>query len=51
MEATLSDRNLAQQERNRKVRNVLLGILAANWVVAGAKLAFGMLSQDRKSVV
>ncbi|WP_426751428.1 cation diffusion facilitator family transporter [Myxococcus sp. Y35] len=46
MEATLSDRNLAQQERNRKVRNVLLGILAANWVVAGAKLAFGMLSQS-----
>lgn len=47
MEATtLTDRNLAQQERNRKVRNVLLGILVANWVVASAKLLFGMLSQS-----
>ncbi|WIG96676.1 cation diffusion facilitator family transporter [Myxococcus sp. SDU36] len=47
MEATtLTDRNLAQQERNRKVRHVLLGILVANWVVASAKLLFGMLSQS-----
>ncbi|WNZ65057.1 cation diffusion facilitator family transporter [Myxococcus sp. MxC21-1] len=47
MEATtLTDRNLAQQERNRKVRRVLLGILVANWVVASAKLLFGMLSQS-----
>ncbi|CAM3536349.1 cation transporter [Corallococcus sp. ZKHCc1 1396] len=46
MEATLVDRNTALQERNRKVRSVLLAILVANWVVAVAKLVFGLLAQS-----
>ena len=31
-------------ERARRIRRVLWGILAANWVVAGAKLALGLAS-------
>nr|WP_211194509.1 cation diffusion facilitator family transporter [Pyxidicoccus fallax] len=34
------------QQRNRKVRLVLLAILVANWVVAAAKLVFGLVSQS-----
>ncbi len=40
------DRSALLQQRNRKVRFVLLSILVANWVVAVAKLAFGLLSQS-----
>jgi cation diffusion facilitator family transporter len=40
------DRTAQMQQRNRKVRVVLLSILVANWVVAAAKLAFGLLSQS-----
>jgi cation diffusion facilitator family transporter len=40
------DRTALLQQRNRKVRLVLLAILVANWVVAVAKLAFGLLSQS-----
>jgi cation diffusion facilitator family transporter len=32
--------------RNRRVRQVLAGILAANWAVAAAKLALGLLSHS-----
>ena len=46
METPAADRSLLLQQRNRKVRLVLLAILVANWVVAIAKLAFGMLSQS-----
>ncbi|WP_263437582.1 cation diffusion facilitator family transporter [Stigmatella hybrida] len=33
-------------ERNRKVRRVLAAMLAANWAVAVAKLAFGLLNRS-----
>src|SRR5687767_15040079 len=34
----------SQVERAATVRRVLLGILVANWAVAGAKVAFGLLA-------
>ncbi|NMO21244.1 cation transporter [Pyxidicoccus fallax] len=46
METPVVDRALALQQRNRKVRLVLLAILVANWVVAAAKLVFGLVSQS-----
>ncbi len=46
METPVVDRVLALQQRNQKVRRVLLAILVANWVVAAAKLVFGLLSQS-----
>jgi cation diffusion facilitator family transporter len=46
VETPVLDRSLALQQRNRKVRLVLLAILGANWVVAAAKLGFGLLSQS-----
>jgi cation diffusion facilitator family transporter len=46
VENPVADRALALQQRNRKVRRVLFAILLANWVVAAAKLAFGLLSQS-----
>jgi cation diffusion facilitator family transporter len=42
----VADRALLLQQRNRKVRRVLFAILVANWVVALAKLVFGLLSQS-----
>jgi len=46
VEAPLADRSAQLAERNRKVRWVLASILAANWAVASAKLAFGLLSHS-----
>ena len=46
METPVADRAPLLQQRNRKVRLVLFAILVANWVVAIAKLAFGLLSQS-----
>jgi cation diffusion facilitator family transporter len=46
VEKPVFDRSVAQQQRSRKVRFVLLAILVANWVVAAAKLGFGLLSQS-----
>lgn len=46
MEASFAERNTALLERNRKVRFVLAAILVANWAVAAAKLAFGIISQS-----
>ncbi len=46
MEASVAERSAALSERNRKVRQVLAGILVANWAVAIAKLAFGLLSHS-----
>ncbi len=46
MEASLVDRSAQFAERNRKVRWVLAAILVANWAVASAKLAFGLLSHS-----
>ncbi|MFP2906171.1 cation diffusion facilitator family transporter [Pyxidicoccus sp. 3LFB2] len=46
METPVADRSLQLQQRNRKVRHVLFAILVANWVVAIAKLVFGLLSQS-----
>ncbi|MFP2928521.1 cation diffusion facilitator family transporter [Pyxidicoccus sp. 3LG] len=46
METPAADRSLALHKRNRGVRAVLLSILLANWVVALAKLGFGLLSQS-----
>ncbi|MBJ6764339.1 cation transporter [Myxococcaceae bacterium JPH2] len=46
MNTPATDRTLALQERNRNVRIVLLAILVANWIVAAAKLGFGLLSQS-----
>ncbi|MCK8496831.1 MULTISPECIES: cation diffusion facilitator family transporter [Myxococcus] len=46
MDTTLADRSAALQQRSQRIRTVLLAILAANWVVAGAKLVFGLLSQS-----
>ncbi|MBZ4415971.1 cation diffusion facilitator family transporter [Myxococcus sp. RHSTA-1-4] len=46
METSAADRSLYLQHRNRKVRLVLFAILVANWVVAIAKLAFGLVSQS-----
>lgn len=46
MEAPLADRGTLLAERNRKVRWVLASILVANWAVASAKLAFGLLSHS-----
>jgi cation diffusion facilitator family transporter len=39
---TLMAQPLSREERNRAIRRVLAGILVANWIVAGAKTAFGM---------
>ncbi|MBN1207542.1 MAG: cation transporter [Myxococcaceae bacterium] len=46
MEASLSKPQDTRVERSRKVRQVLAAILVANWVVAGAKLVFGLLHQS-----
>ncbi|WP_224245277.1 cation diffusion facilitator family transporter [Hyalangium gracile] len=46
MEASLSNRQDAHAERSRKVRQVLAGILVANWAVAIAKLLFGLAAQS-----
>jgi cation diffusion facilitator family transporter len=46
VEASVAERSAALSERNRKVRQVLAGILVANWAVAIAKLAFGLLSHS-----
>ncbi|MCP3142442.1 cation diffusion facilitator family transporter [Pyxidicoccus xibeiensis] len=46
METSVGDRSLALQQRSRKIRVVLLAILGANWVVAAAKLVFGLLSHS-----
>ncbi|WP_224361967.1 cation diffusion facilitator family transporter [Hyalangium versicolor] len=46
MEASLSNRQDAHAERNRKVRQVLAAILVANWAVATAKLLFGVVYQS-----
>ncbi len=46
METPVADRSLLLQQRNRKIRLVLFAILVANWVVAVAKLGFGLLSQS-----
>jgi len=44
--ASVTDRNTQLAERNRTVRRVLAGILVANWAVASAKLAFGLVSHS-----
>lgn len=46
MEASISTRQEAHAERNRKVRQVLAAILVANWAVALAKLLFGIVYQS-----
>ncbi|MFL5350003.1 MAG: cation diffusion facilitator family transporter [Hyalangium sp.] len=46
MEASISNRQEAHAERNRKVRQVLAAILVANWAVALAKLLFGIVYQS-----
>jgi cation diffusion facilitator family transporter len=46
VEASIPVPQLAHAERNRKVRRVLAAILAANWAVAIAKLAFGLLNHS-----
>nr|WP_225414094.1 cation diffusion facilitator family transporter [Stigmatella hybrida] len=46
MDASLPNRDVAYMERNRKVRRVLAAMLAANWAVAVAKLAFGLLNRS-----
>lgn len=46
MEASVSNRLDAHAERSRKVRKVLAAILVANWAVAIAKLAFGLIHQS-----
>jgi cation diffusion facilitator family transporter len=46
VEAALSNRQDTRVERSRKVRQVLAVILVANWAVAIAKLAFGVLNQS-----
>ncbi|MCE9673924.1 cation diffusion facilitator family transporter [Myxococcus stipitatus] len=46
MDTSLQDRTAALQLRNRRIRFVLLAILVANWLVAGAKLVFGLVSQS-----
>lgn len=46
MSASFTERNAQLVERNRQVRRVLAGILLANWAVASAKLAFGLLSHS-----
>jgi cation diffusion facilitator family transporter len=46
VEASLADRQDTHAVRNRKVRQVLAAILVANWAVAFAKLAFGILHQS-----
>lgn len=46
METSLTDRNAELQQRNKHIRFVLFAILVANWVVAGAKLVFGIISQS-----
>ncbi len=46
MEASIPAPLTAHAERNRKVRRVLAAILAANWAVAIAKLAFGLLNHS-----
>ncbi|XXF75521.1 cation diffusion facilitator family transporter [Myxococcaceae bacterium GXIMD 01537] len=46
MNDAFADRSAALTERNRTVRRVLAGILVANWAVASAKLAFGLLSHS-----
>lgn len=46
MEASASQSLDTRVERNRKVRQVLAAILVANWAVASAKLAFGLLNQS-----
>lgn len=46
MDTSSADRSAALQQRSQRIRFVLLAILVANWVVAGAKLLFGFLSQS-----
>jgi len=46
VEASIPAPQAAHAERNRKVRRVLAAILAANWAVAIAKLAFGLLNHS-----
>ncbi|WP_342381449.1 cation diffusion facilitator family transporter [Myxococcus stipitatus] len=46
MDTPLTDRSAELQQRSKNIRFVLLAILLANWVVAGAKLVFGLMSQS-----
>ncbi len=46
MEASISQHQDPHLERSRKVRQVLAVILAANWAVATAKLAFGLINHS-----
>ncbi|QSQ16185.1 cation diffusion facilitator family transporter [Myxococcus landrumensis] len=46
MDTPLTDRSAELQQRSKNIRFVLFAILLANWVVAGAKLVFGLMSQS-----